>query len=119
MNAAAEESLADDLGVLLRLLELEARLAVAERDLDRPPVELEILLAVRRRVTRELVDARLLRLRPETLAAHVASHRAENRGPEVGRGDRAADDRDEQQDEQHDAVARHHGAEMLARGAHS
>src|SRR5262249_29742016 len=46
MNAAAEESLADDLGVWARLLELEACLAVPERNIDRAPVEFEILFAV-------------------------------------------------------------------------
>ncbi len=119
MDAAAQESLADDLEVRVRLLELEARLAVTERNIDRPPVELEILFVVRCRVASEVVDARLLRLRPESLAAHVASHRVEDRGSEVGRDDRAADDRDEQHDQQNDTVTRHHGAEELVRRAHA
>src|SRR5262249_17130811 len=119
MNAAAEESLADDLGVWARLLELEACLAVPERNIDRAPVEFEIVFAVRCRIAREVVDARLLRFRPETLAAHVASHRGEDCCLQVGGYRRAADDGDEQEDEQTDAVSSQRGAEDLFRRAHT
>jgi hypothetical protein len=84
MVASRDQALGDDVRIGMRALELAARAAIAERDRDeRLEADERASVAVGRLVER--VDGRLLRLRPEALAADVgphARHRAERRRDE-------------------------------------
>ncbi len=74
MIAAFEESLTGDFQVGARLLELLARLAIAQRDCDRLLVASIVAFGTGFRVAIEMVDRLLLRLRPQPFAGDVRPH---------------------------------------------